>query len=292
MLGDDAPPQDTLPLALPLPLPEDASGGGPLRGGLTGPVYVAWEPPAAAWLARRAEHLYERRRTEEAYRLARQAYTADPYDARGLLVYVACLADLAMKTELFYLGHELAATYPKAATSWYTVGCYYLTCKKYEAAQKYLQVRYPPSMVPVWPFISSAADVFMCVCVSRWRPRWTSASPRPGWPSASPSPPRCAEPFLPFLPRHKTLIFSTPFGLVQEESEHAIAAFRAACRLLPGDPRPLVLMAKELVRTNYLALALHLLRCGQCLSCLSPSPCTIPNPLLPTISPCASSAAR
>ena len=67
------------------------------------------------------------------------------------------------------------------------------------------------------------------------------------------------------------------FGLLsQEESEHAIAAFRAACRLLPGDPRPLVLMAKELVRTNYLALALHLLRCGQRLYPLSPSPCTVP----------------
>ena len=45
----------------------------------------------------------------------------------------------------------------------------------------------------------------------------------------------------------------------QEESEHAISAFRSASRLLPGDHRPLMYMAKELVRTNYLSLALHLL---------------------------------
>ena len=40
----------------------------------------------------------------------------------------------------------------------------------------------------------------------------------------------------------------------QEESEHAISAFRSASRLLPGDHLPLVYMAKELVRTNYLSL--------------------------------------
>jgi anaphase-promoting complex subunit 6 len=45
----------------------------------------------------------------------------------------------------------------------------------------------------------------------------------------------------------------------QEESEHAISAYRAAARLLPGDPRPVIYMGKELMRTNYLSLALHLL---------------------------------
>ena len=45
----------------------------------------------------------------------------------------------------------------------------------------------------------------------------------------------------------------------QEEGEHAISAFRTASRLLPGDHRPLMFMARELLRTNYLSLALHLL---------------------------------
>lgn len=45
----------------------------------------------------------------------------------------------------------------------------------------------------------------------------------------------------------------------QDESEHAISAFRAAGRLMPGDHRPAVLMAKELHRTNNYDTALHLL---------------------------------
>jgi len=45
-----------------------------------------------------------------------------------------------------------------------------------------------------------------------------------------------------------------------EESEHAVSAFRTAARLLPGDHRPLIYMAKELERTNSLPLALRLLQ--------------------------------
>ena len=36
----------------------------------------------------------------------------------------------------------------------------------------------------------------------------------------------------------------------QEEREHAVSAYRTACRLLPGDSRPVVLMAKELVSSS------------------------------------------
>ena len=45
----------------------------------------------------------------------------------------------------------------------------------------------------------------------------------------------------------------------QEESEQAISSYRTAIRLLPGDHRPMVYMAKELLRTNFLSLALHVL---------------------------------
>jgi len=45
----------------------------------------------------------------------------------------------------------------------------------------------------------------------------------------------------------------------QEESEQAISSYRTAIRLLPGDHRPMVYMAKELVRTHFLSLAQHIL---------------------------------
>lgn len=45
----------------------------------------------------------------------------------------------------------------------------------------------------------------------------------------------------------------------QEESEHAISAYRTAVRLLPNDHKPAVCMAKELLKANYTTLALQVL---------------------------------
>jgi anaphase-promoting complex subunit 6 len=42
-------------------------------------------------------------------------------------------ADMILMT-----GHELTSTSPKLAISWYAVGCYYYSTKKYELSQKYL----------------------------------------------------------------------------------------------------------------------------------------------------------
>ena len=162
--------------------------------------------PSTMLLVRRAEQLFEAQCPTDAYRLARQAYTLDPFDARGLLIYIAAMVELGLKTELFYLGHELANNYPKLAVSWYAVGCYYFICKKLELAQKYLQ---------------KATKIN-----KRFAKAWIALG-------------------------HVLA--------AQEESEHAISAFRSASRLLPGDHRPLIYMAKELVRTNYLPLALHIL---------------------------------
>jgi hypothetical protein len=52
----------------------------------------------------RAQYFYTHNQSSEAYRLARQAYTIDPFDWNGMLVYTAAMVDLGMKNELFYLG--------------------------------------------------------------------------------------------------------------------------------------------------------------------------------------------
>jgi tetratricopeptide (TPR) repeat protein len=121
-------------------------------------VELQAQPLSPISLVQQAEYLYRQQHHEEAYRLARQAYSIDPYDWRGNLIYVATMVDLGLKNELFYLGesrgvprlslshhrsalpsgHELVHTHPKLAISWYTVACYYWTTKKYESAQKYL----------------------------------------------------------------------------------------------------------------------------------------------------------
>jgi len=182
-----------------------AAGEADIYGG--GGHMVAAQGPSAIWLVHRAEQLYERQRPEDAYRLARQAYTMDPFDWRGLSVYIAAMVDLGLKTELFYLGHELAHTYPKNAVSWYAVGCYYWCSRKLEMCQKYLMkaTKIDKRYAKAWVLLGHALAAL-------------------------------------------------------EESEHAVSAFRTAARLLPGDHRPLIYMAKELVRTNSLPLALRLLQ--------------------------------
>ena len=108
------------------------------------------------------------------------------------------MVELSLKTELFYMAHELINTRNKNATSWYAVGCYYWVCKKLEYAQKYLQktVKIDPRLTVAWVVLGHALAA-------------------------------------------------------QEESEHSISAFRAAARLQPGASRPVVFMARELMRTNY-----------------------------------------
>lgn len=158
-------------------------------------------------LVRLAEYLLDRtQRTNEAYRFARQAYIQDPFSRRGLLIYIACLVELALTAELFYLGHELTQLHPKQALSWYSVGCYYWSCKKYELAQKHFH--------------------------------------------------KCTKLDKRFVQGY--IMLGHSLG-AQEEREHAVSALRTACRLLPGDHRPVVLMAKELMKTNCISLALHLL---------------------------------
>lgn len=161
---------------------------------------------SAMVLVRKAEKFFDKGYFSDSYRLARQAYIIDPFDEDGLIVYVGNMVELSLKTELFYLSHELVNSSPKRATSWYSVGCYYWLCRKLEHAQKYLQ-----KTVKVDKRFSQAWVVLGHVLAA------------------------------------------------QEESENAISAFRVAARLLPSDPRPIVYMAKEHLRTNYLSLALHLL---------------------------------
>eukprot|EP00597_Dinobryon_sp_UTEXLB2267_P000463 CAMPEP_0170057838 /NCGR_PEP_ID=MMETSP0019_2-20121128/689_1 /TAXON_ID=98059 /ORGANISM="Dinobryon sp., Strain UTEXLB2267" /LENGTH=494 /DNA_ID=CAMNT_0010262635 /DNA_START=1481 /DNA_END=2965 /DNA_ORIENTATION=+ len=167
---------------------------------------VAYQMSSAVWLVRQAEFNFNHQYVEDAYRLARHAYTIDPFDNRGLIIYIASMVELKLKTELFYLGHELVNSYPKMALSWYCVGCYYWCCNKQEFAQKYIvkATKMDKKFAKAWVMLGHVLSA-------------------------------------------------------QEESEQAISSYRTAIRLLPGDHRPMVYMAKELVRTHFLSLAQHIL---------------------------------
>ena len=154
-----------------------------------------------------AERLYHLHFSERACRIARRAYSLDPYNWRCLSVYIAALTDMEYKTELFYLGHELVESYPKMALTWYAVGCYYWCCRKLELAQKHFQR-------------STKID-------KKFALAWVALG----------------------------VVLSA-----QEETEHALSAFRTSCRLLPGKHQPMLFLAKELARTSNQTLALQILQ--------------------------------
>ena len=65
----------------------------------------ATPPMNALWLVHKAEYCYEQlHNSVESYRLSRLAYGMDPFNEAGLLLYIASMLDLNIKTELFYLG--------------------------------------------------------------------------------------------------------------------------------------------------------------------------------------------
>jgi anaphase-promoting complex subunit 6 len=164
----------------------------------------------------------------------------------------ASLVSPSLTIALLPSGHELVHTHPKLAISWYTVACYYWTTKKYESAQKYLMKATKIDKRSV----SLSVSASLCLCLSLSLLTSLTSGGR----------------------------FSNAWVLLghvlaaQEESEHAISAYRTACRVLPGHHEPQVFMAKELVspsdcpfpqranrclssqtRTNNYSLSLHVL---------------------------------
>ena len=158
------------------------------------------------WLARCAELSFRQQYMDDAYRLARQAYTLDPYNNRGLAIYIASMVELKLKAELFYLGHELVTCAPKSAMAWYAVGGYYWICSKLDLAQKNLlkATKLDKRLAVAWVLLGHVLAA-------------------------------------------------------QEEGEQAISSYRTAMRLLPGEHKPMIFMAKGLIRMGHLAPALHLL---------------------------------
>lgn len=82
---------------------------------------------------------YDPSQVEALYRQTRETYTRDPKQRHSLIVYISSMVQLRHQHELFYLSHQLNATQPNDAISWYAVGAYYWSIQKYEQAHKYLK---------------------------------------------------------------------------------------------------------------------------------------------------------
>jgi len=86
----------------------------------------------------RSESLFYQNQFQKAYQLASNILTADPYIKGSILtVYVSCMVELKLKSQLFNFSHKLVTLYPNEPISWYSVGCYYFLIKNFTDARHY-----------------------------------------------------------------------------------------------------------------------------------------------------------
>uniref|UniRef100_K3WU73 Uncharacterized protein n=1 Tax=Globisporangium ultimum (strain ATCC 200006 / CBS 805.95 / DAOM BR144) TaxID=431595 RepID=K3WU73_GLOUD len=100
----------------------------------------------------KAETYYYQHDIQKANEICEWVRDEDPFNSRLITVYVATLVELGKKRELYHYAHQMVDVYPKKASAWYTVGCYYLLVKKYEAAQRYFHkaTTLEPTYAPAW----------------------------------------------------------------------------------------------------------------------------------------------
>ncbi|GBF89495.1 anaphase-promoting complex subunit 6 [Raphidocelis subcapitata] len=88
-------------------------------------------------VACRAEWLHHQGRHEECYALTERALERDPYATECLPPHLASALALGRKNELFLRSHQLVEEYPDSALSWFSVGCYYMAARHFEAARRH-----------------------------------------------------------------------------------------------------------------------------------------------------------
>ncbi|CAD8096894.1 unnamed protein product [Paramecium sonneborni] len=74
-----------------------------------------------------------------AYDWSLKAIKQDPLYFEVIPTYVSCLLELEQIAELYYCAHNLIENYAQNALSWFVVGVYYFSTKKYEVARKQFQ---------------------------------------------------------------------------------------------------------------------------------------------------------
>lgn len=84
-----------------------------------------------------AEHHYYRNEFRQAYSLSKSIIDQDPFHHSVLPVYLCCLVELEMKSELFLTAHQLVDAYPTKAIAWFSVACYYYLIGKFDLARRY-----------------------------------------------------------------------------------------------------------------------------------------------------------
>ncbi|KNC84554.1 hypothetical protein SARC_03227 [Sphaeroforma arctica JP610] len=85
----------------------------------------------------RARAYYDRLCYGKCYSITSNILQDNPHHSDCLSLHVDVLVSLSKKNDLFLLAHKLVSNAPKAAFSWYAVGCYYYLIEKQDQARHY-----------------------------------------------------------------------------------------------------------------------------------------------------------
>ncbi|KAI3643292.1 hypothetical protein MP228_012847 [Amoeboaphelidium protococcarum] len=91
-------------------------------------------------------------RYPEAVAILEDLYDGDRYDPRIIHLYGDCLFQLNDNVKLYEIGSSFATHYPESALTWYIVGLYYLSTRKYAMSKRYFSqcTSIDPQFVDGW----------------------------------------------------------------------------------------------------------------------------------------------
>lgn len=90
-------------------------------------------------MLRNAESCYHMQKFVQALALVKEIMKLDPFNSVATPLYINCLVEMGMKSELYNFANDLVLSDPKNPHGWYAVGCYYFSIKKNEESRKYFQ---------------------------------------------------------------------------------------------------------------------------------------------------------
>jgi anaphase-promoting complex subunit 6 len=88
-------------------------------------------------LALKAQALYQRYDYQSCFELCKRIVEGDPFQLKVLPAYIACMTHLHLKSDLFYVSHQLVQAFPSSAIAWLAIGSYYFMLGKLEKSRVY-----------------------------------------------------------------------------------------------------------------------------------------------------------
>ncbi|XP_020593045.1 anaphase-promoting complex subunit 6 [Phalaenopsis equestris] len=100
-----------------------------------------------------ADYYYQCGEYQECFELTSLLLAKDPFHMKCTLFHLAAAMELGHSNDLYLLACNLIKDHPQKAISWFAIGCYYYSIKKYDQARKHfskatsVDATFPPAWI-------------------------------------------------------------------------------------------------------------------------------------------------